>query len=100
MELCLSPAEVPATNCILAPAQQVAADGLLSGIACGNVIVLQGDTGRGKTTILPSIHAAQGGAFLGMRAFMRTLKAGEPLAIEESWIELVETALQEHDLVI
>src|SRR6202000_862248 len=100
MELCLSPAEVPVFNHILAPVQQAAAESLLAAIACGNVIVLQGDIGRGKTTVLKRVQSETGGALLGMRDFMRELEARDPLAIEEAWIHLVEASLAEHDLVI
>ena len=100
MELCLSPAEAPPLNHILTPAQQAAADGLLSAIACGNIVVLEGDVGRGKTTVLKHVQAITGGVLLGMREFMQTLDAGQPFAIEEAWIRLMEANLAEHDVVI
>ena len=100
MDLCLSPAEVPAVHHILAPAQQTAAEALLGGLACGSVVVLRGDVGRGKTTVLKHVQAETGGVFLGMREFMRALDPSEPFAIEEAWMRLVEASLSEHDVVI
>jgi transitional endoplasmic reticulum ATPase len=100
MDVCLSPAEAPAVNHILAPAQQAVSQNLLRAIACGNVVVLQGDVGRGKTTVLRHVQAETGGLLLGMREFMRVLEARTPFAIEEAWTGLLEASLAEHDLVI
>lgn len=100
MELCLSPAEAPARNHILTPAQEAAAEGLIAALACGNVVVLKGDVGRGKTTVLKQVQAATGGVLRGMREFMQSLEACEPFAIEGAWIRLMEANLAEHDVVI
>src|SRR5450631_2430885 len=100
MDLCLSPAEVPAVNHILTPAQQAAAEELHRGLACGKVIVLQGDVGRGKTSVLKRVQAKTGGVFLGMREFMLALDSNQPFAIEEAWMRLMEASLSEHDVVI
>jgi transitional endoplasmic reticulum ATPase len=83
----------------MSPAQAVAADGLLSGIAAGDVIVLKGDPGSGRTTILQTIHGRMGGAFIGMRQFMKAL-SGQPAAIEEAFLDCVTEALGDHDLVM
>src|SRR5579862_6554632 len=100
MELCLTPALRPVSNCILTPAQQLAADTVLSAVACGNVIVLEGDIGRGKTTVLRYVQARTSGALLGAREFMQELEACGPFAIEEAWVRLIETTLAMHDLVL
>jgi transitional endoplasmic reticulum ATPase len=100
MELCLFPAEAPVSNRILTPAQQAAAESVRTAISCGSVVVLEGDVGRGKTTVLRHVQAIQGGVLLGMREFMRELEARAPFSIEEAWIRLMETSLTNHDLVI
>src|SRR5271155_1038238 len=100
MELCLSPAEAPVLAHILTPAQQAAAESLRLALACGDVVVLQGDIGRGKTTVLKRVQAEIGGVLLGMREFMQALEAREPFAIEEAWIRLLEANLAKHDLVM
>lgn len=100
MEPCPSPAEAPASICILTPAQQTAAQGLVTAIARGNIVVLEGDIGRGKTTVLKYVQANTGGVLLGMREFVRVLEEREPLAIEEAWVQLMETSIANHDLVI
>jgi transitional endoplasmic reticulum ATPase len=96
----LYPAEMSATNKTLTPAQQLAADALLEGIARGDVLVLEGGEGRGKTTVLEHLHAAVGGVFLGVHEFMETLAVRDPLAIEEAFLDLIETSLAAHDIVI
>jgi transitional endoplasmic reticulum ATPase len=84
----------------LTPVQQVAFDGLLAGIAASGVLVLRGDAGMGKTTILKKFHAAVGGAFVGVREFMETLAARQTPAIEEAFLAMIEEALASHNLVI
>src|ERR1700722_5688065 len=100
MELCISPAEEPVLNYILTPVQQTAIESVLAAVACGNVVVLQGNVGRGKTTVLKRVQEQLGGALLGMREFMQSLESRRPFAIEEAWLGLLETTLAEHDLVI
>jgi transitional endoplasmic reticulum ATPase len=84
----------------LTPAQQQACDGLLRGIPVGEVLVLRGIAGSGKTTILERIQAATGATLLGMREFMRALKTGPPQAIEEAFLDPIEQALATAESVI
>src|SRR5579871_83078 len=83
----------------LSPAQQVAADGLRSGIAAGDVVVLRGDAGSGRTTILETIHQEASCALIGIRQFMKAL-GRQPAGIEEAFLDFVTEALGSHDLVI
>ena len=66
----------------------------------GDLVVLQGEAGCGKSTILQHVHEAKGGVYLGVGDFMRSLAAHSPLAIEEAWTSLMEANLAEYDLVI
>src|SRR5579872_1345653 len=88
------------TNIKLSPVQRLAFDRLLGGIAVGDVLVLRGPAGAGKSTILKLVHAAMGGALLGMRQFIDQLAAREPLAIEEAFLGMLDEALATHSLVI
>ena len=88
------------TEPILTPVQQQAFDGLLSRIPVGDVLVLRGNAGSGKTTILERIKGTCGATFLGMRQFMDALRTGSPQAIEESFLEVMEQALSTADSVI
>src|SRR5438045_8617551 len=54
----------------------------------------------GKTTILQKAHASLGGAFLGVRQFLRTLDARQPAAIEEAFLSMLEDAVAVKDVVI
>ncbi len=72
----------------------------MEGIPVGNVFVLEGSAGSGKTTILERVHARFGGAFVGMRQFIASLQAHQPLAIEEAFAGMLEDALASHELVV
>lgn len=85
---------------ILTPSQQRAADDLLKGMAAGSVCVLESAAGMGKTTLLRWVRAKLGGAFVTARQFMNVLKRRTPAAIEETFLEVLEGALQAHDVVL
>jgi ATP-dependent 26S proteasome regulatory subunit len=87
-------------NTLLSPAQQRAFEALLAGITAGNVILLKGRPSSGRTTILRKAQSATGGVLVGMRQFMDELSAGQPLAIEEAFLRMVEQALRGCDLVL
>ncbi|HTR35883.1 MAG TPA: AAA family ATPase [Bryobacteraceae bacterium] len=100
MELCLSPVQPPACKLVLSPAQQSAAEAVLDALVGCDLVVLQADAGRGKTSILQHVHAKTGGAYLGMGELMKTLATHQPLAIEEAWLSLMDASLSGADLVI
>ena len=84
----------------LCPAQQQARDGLLRTLPLGSVFALRGDTGSGKTTVLRDIHQAAGGVLLPMKDILDGCRGQHPLALEETFEQLVMKALAHHDLVI
>jgi SpoVK/Ycf46/Vps4 family AAA+-type ATPase len=84
----------------LCPAQQHAFDSLTSALGDGNVFVLSGAAGTGKTTLLRFLHRHVGGAYLKIKDLVDALRPRHPLAIEETFEELVLAALREHDHVI
>jgi ATP-dependent 26S proteasome regulatory subunit len=84
----------------LTPAQEAATSGLIGGVPAGEVFVLRGQPGMGKTTVLQKVHEATGGAFLGVRQFMTELAVHEPLAIEEAFLEMLDHALAGHEVVV
>ena len=73
---------------------------MLDALASCDLVVLEGDAGRGKSMILQHVHETQGGVYLGMRAFMQKLATYPPLAIEEAWVALMEENLSRCDLLI
>ena len=83
----------------LTPVQRLAADRVFAGLAVGDVILLSGKPGAGKSTILRTVHATMGGALLSMRQFMDSPAAREPMAIEEAFLGMMEEALAQTTLV-
>src|SRR6266436_2142919 len=84
----------------LTPAQRRAADNLLAGFSSGQVFVLWGAPGLGKTTILRNVQAAIGGVFIDTREFLAQLAMRHPLSIEEAFLEAMRRALSSADTVI
>src|SRR5262249_53896638 len=84
----------------LCPAQQRAFDGLCAGLSAGNVFVLSGDNGMGKTTVLSQIQQTVGGKLLTIKDVVDVTRRQHPLAVEEAFEELLLAALQEHDIVL
>ncbi|HYG78609.1 MAG TPA: ATP-binding protein [Planctomycetota bacterium] len=63
-------------------------------------LLLRGDAGSGKTAILRQIHALHGGAFLNMDALISAMRSRHPLAVEETFEQLVLEHLAAHACVI
>src|SRR5712692_2526169 len=84
----------------LCSAQQQAFDALRRMLPMGNVFVLYGFTGAGKTTVLRETHHAVGGALLTMQDFVNAMHGQHPLALEEVFEQMVMDALRAHDCVI
>jgi ATP-dependent 26S proteasome regulatory subunit len=84
----------------LCPAQKQAYDGLLAAWPVGHLLKLSGETGMGKTTVLRSLHAAVGGAFLSARELLDAARTRHPLALEEAFEEMVRHALTANDTVL
>jgi ABC-type phosphate/phosphonate transport system ATPase subunit len=85
---------------VLTPVQQEAVNSLLASLAVSPVAVLSGAAGAGKTTILKTVQAMQGGVFLGAQQFMNVRQTQGPAAIEEAFFRMIEDAMQSHDLVL
>src|SRR4051812_9261612 len=84
----------------LCPAQQQAFAGLSGGLLRSNLHILSGGSGMGKTTVLRETHARSGGAFLTMKEFVDAMQERHPLALEETFGQLVMEALMAHPVVI
>ncbi len=84
----------------LCPAQKHALDGLLEALPIGNVLVLYGETGMGKTTVLREFHRRAGGVFLTIKDFVDAMQHRHPLALEECFEQLLLKELQANDIVI
>ena len=84
----------------LTPAQQAVADHLIAAMPAGSILILRGDAGAGKTTILNTLRAETGGTLLGMRNFVDMLMLRRPDAIEQSFAEMIEEAMADHEVVL
>jgi hypothetical protein len=84
----------------LSPSQREAYDKLIGALPSSSVFEMRSKTGRGRTTVLETLHAATGGAFVTLRDFVGALEKRHPLAMEETYFERVFEALLEHDTVI
>ena|SRR5664280_2248468 len=85
---------------VLTSVQQEAADSLLEYLAVSPVAVLLGAPGTGKTSILKTLQAMQGGVFLGAQQLMNMRQEQGPAAIEEAFFRMIEDAIESHDLVL
>ena len=84
----------------LSPSQQRGYDELRRLLPLGNIFVLAGNDGAGRTTILRELHREVGGAFLNMKDFTSALRQRHPAALEETFEQIVLQALEAHDTVI
>ena len=90
----------PTTPDWLTPAQRETYDQLLIGLAAGDVCVLQGDAGSGKSAILRTLQNTLGGERLRARDFMNALMKREPAALEEAFFDLLDATLAANQLVL
>src|SRR5262245_24013980 len=94
------PARGGPTSLQLTPSQQRAYDELRRLLPLGNVFVLAGNEGAGRTTVLRQLHREIGGALLNMKDFTAALRERDPAALEETFEQIVLQALEDHDTVI
>jgi transitional endoplasmic reticulum ATPase len=84
----------------LSPTQRLACDQLLAALPAGHIFDVRCKPGRGRTTVLSTLHHALGGAKVTIKDFLARLNTHHPLAMEESIYEVILDALREHDCVI
>ncbi len=80
--------------------QQNSYDQLLLSLPKGNVFVLYGKAGAGKTSLLTRLQEEQGGFTLNLKNFMEAMQSRHPYALEETFGKLVMDALLQYDTVI
>lgn len=83
----------------LCPAQQKALDKLRHAADLGNVLVLHGEIGSGKSTVLAELHRELGGAMLALGDFVEGAGQRHPLALEDALYQMLLDALAKHDCV-
>jgi tRNA A37 threonylcarbamoyladenosine biosynthesis protein TsaE len=83
----------------LCPVQQKVFTQLQEVLPLYPVIGLAGRTGAGKTTVLKELHHSTVGEWLSMRELLHALRSRHPLALEETFEEIVGAALHKADAV-
>jgi transitional endoplasmic reticulum ATPase len=84
----------------LAPAQQRGFDAVMLAARPGQVVTLAAQGGNGKSTLLAAAQERLGGTVLGARDLQASIALRHPLAIEDGLFELVDHALNEHEVVL
>ena len=77
----------------LTPTQQIAFDELVRAAVPGQVVVLFGNQGTGRTTLLQRLAEHLGGTVLGAPVLESAVAAHHPLAIEDAFYDMIGTAL-------
>ena len=77
----------------LAPTQRRALDALLDAARPGRFVLVFGNVGIGKTTILENARATLGGVRIGAAEMQEAAAQVDPLAMENAFYDLVSTAL-------
>ncbi len=70
------------------------------GIERGDFAVLQDYGSDGKSTVLDYVHREMGGIRIGVREFLLQLADHSPIAVEDAFLELIDSKLEESDLLI
>jgi replication-associated recombination protein RarA len=84
----------------LSPSQKLTLERLMQGLEIGNILVLWGNTGMGKTTILRKVHSSIKGAFITMKDLLDAMQKKHPFALEETFEHIVMKKLKENHNVI
>lgn len=84
----------------LSPVQQTALNGLRRSLSINPIALLAGDNGSGKTTILQELQRETRGRLLTLADLSSAMREKHPLALEETFEQIVLAALQEDDFVI
>ena len=83
----------------LVPAQESAFRVLNYASKAGNLLLLTGASGRGRTTVLRKLHEQMGGGFVTCKDFIETSTARHPLSLEETLHSAVIGSLKTNDVV-
>ena len=84
----------------LTPTQQIAFDELVRAAVPGQVVVLVGNQGTGRTTLLKGLGEQLDGTVLGAPALETAVSGHHPLAIEDAFYDLIGTALDANRVVL
>jgi ATP-dependent 26S proteasome regulatory subunit len=88
------------TAATLTPVQASAKSSIEKALEVSPIVALGGDTGRGKTTVLGQLHDELGGRLVRISDIVNEAGHKHPLALEESFFDVLMRALQHDRLVI
>lgn len=84
----------------LCPVQQSALNGLRRSLSINPIALLAGENGSGKTTVLQELQRETQARLLTLAEMLSAMRAKHPLALEETFEQIVLEALEESDCVI
>lgn len=84
----------------LTSVQQLALDGLRRSLSINPIALLAGENGSGKTTVLQELQRETQARLLTLAELLSAMRAKHPLALEETFEQIVLKALEESDCVI
>lgn len=84
----------------LTPAQQTAFNGLRHALSINPIALLWGESGSGKTTVLHALEREFGARLLTLKDLLNAMRSQHPLALEETFEQIVLDALDQSDCVI
>jgi transitional endoplasmic reticulum ATPase len=84
----------------LSPAQEKLAGQVLAAIRVCPIVVVRCRGGMGRSSILRSVRDRLGESMAGVCHFLRLLKDRQPIAIEETFADLIEDALNRQEVLI
>jgi transitional endoplasmic reticulum ATPase len=83
----------------LSPGQRTAFDRVVGSLATTRVAAVSAVPGFGRTSVLRALHEKYGGALVGARDFLESLRGTHPIALEEMIHALILTTLADTDYV-
>src|SRR5688572_15761041 len=83
----------------LCPAQRRAFESLDRALAIESCLFLVADDGCRKTTVLRRLYEKHGGLCLDVKHLLRLTASRHPLALEETFLDWLSQALDQHDRV-
>jgi len=84
----------------LCPVQERALSGLRHALSLNPLAALFGDSGSGKTTVLRALEHETGARYLTLADLTLAMRTRHPLAIEETFEQIVLEALEQNPCVI
>jgi transitional endoplasmic reticulum ATPase len=84
----------------LSPAQENLAAQAVAAISAFPLVVLRCSAGMGRSSILRNVRDRMDGPMAGVCQFMSLLKNRQPSAIEETFVDLIESSLEGNDVLI